>query len=108
LPNFLPLILQLQTIIDYLCELTKSNDEQSREVGGMAIKSIIGELAPTSQLAAAIVGRVTPNVVEALQATTTDVAVRLELLDILAALLARHAHITLQYHASVCRICDFV
>ena len=67
----------------------------------MATKSIIGKLPTVGALAAQVVGRITPSIVDALKQPATDVAVRLELLDILAVLLARHAHLTVIQHAAV-------
>jgi cullin-associated NEDD8-dissociated protein 1 len=80
-----------------------SNNEQLRDVSSIALKTVIAELPPSTQsLTTNVTRRVTPKLTAAAgNASTTDVSVRLEVLDILGEIVLRYGNSLQSFHADV-------
>ncbi|KAF0288887.1 Cullin-associated NEDD8-dissociated protein 1 [Amphibalanus amphitrite] len=93
--------LQVETIVDTLCNNMVSDKEQLRDISSIALKTVINELPPGASLqATSVCRRIIVQLCRAIS-MTTDVSVQLEALDILADLLSRFGSLLVNYHANI-------
>uniref|UniRef100_A0A914VPW0 TATA-binding protein interacting (TIP20) domain-containing protein n=1 Tax=Plectus sambesii TaxID=2011161 RepID=A0A914VPW0_9BILA len=94
---------QVETIVDTLCANMTSDHEQLRDVSSIALKTVISELPAASQpLTLNVTRRVTPKLTAAVgDSSSTDVSVRLEVLDILSDILLRYGGMLAAFHQSI-------
>ena len=92
---------QVETIVETLCGNMLSDKEQLRDISSIGLKTVIGELAPSSTtLAASICKKITGRLTSAIS-KQEDVPVQLEALDILSDLLSRFGGLLISFHPTI-------
>ena len=80
---------QVESIVDHLCNNMVGDKEQLRDISSIGLKTVINELPLTTQSLAASVCKTMTGRLSAAIAQQEDVSVQLEALDILGDLLSR-------------------
>lgn len=92
--------IQVEMIVDSLCENMVSSKEQLRDISSIGLKTVISELPHMSTaLVPNICHRITGKLSAAI--ANKDIAVKLEALDILADLLSRFGDLLIQFHDTI-------
>ncbi|GIY90141.1 cullin-associated NEDD8-dissociated protein 1 [Caerostris darwini] len=92
---------QVETIVETLCNNMVSDKEQLRDISSIGLKTVIGELSPTStNLVSSICKKITGRLSNAI-AKQGDISVQLEALDILSDLLSRFGGLLISFHLSI-------
>ena len=81
--------IQVESIVDHLCNNMVGDKEQLRDISSIGLKTVINELPLTTQSLAASVCKTMTGRLSAAIAQQEDVSVQLEALDILGDLLSR-------------------
>ncbi|KAG9510927.1 Cullin-associated NEDD8-dissociated protein 1, partial [Fragariocoptes setiger] len=91
---------QVEVIISTLCTNLMSDNEQTRDISSMGLKTVISEIPITSSMVNIISRELNPKLLEAIT-NAKDVSVQLESLDILTDLLLRIGSQLESYHANI-------
>lgn len=92
--------IQVEAIVDSLCNNMVSSNEQLRDISSIGLKTVISELPHTpSTIAPNVCQRITGKLSVAIE--KEDVSVQLEALDILADLLSRFGDLLIPFHETI-------
>ncbi|PPQ69227.1 hypothetical protein CVT25_006944 [Psilocybe cyanescens] len=90
---------QMELVVDKLIEFSGGNDEELRDISGLALKTITAELPPDGKIAATACAKLTPKLLGQIQNPTTPPEALVETLSILSILISRFPnHISTATH----------
>ncbi|KAJ6614944.1 armadillo-type protein [Mycena sp. CBHHK59/15] len=86
---------QMETVVDKLIEFSGGQDEELRDISGLALKTITAELPPDGKIAATACAKLTPKLLGQISNPTTPPEALVETLAILSILISRFpAHLS--------------
>ncbi|KAF5376967.1 hypothetical protein D9615_007234 [Tricholomella constricta] len=80
---------QMETVVDKLIDYSGGQDEELRDISGLALKTITAELPPDGKVAATACGKLTPKLLGQIQNPRTPPEALVETLSILSILISR-------------------
>ncbi|KAK7001853.1 Cullin-associated nedd8-dissociated protein 1 [Favolaschia claudopus] len=86
---------QMETVVDKLIDFSGGQDEELRDISGLALKTITAELPPDGKIAATACSKLTPKLLGQISNPTTPPEALVETLAILTILISRFpAHLS--------------
>ncbi|KAJ7646186.1 armadillo-type protein [Mycena rosella] len=86
---------QMETVVDKLIDFSGGQDEELRDISGLALKTITAELPPDGKIAATACAKLTPKLLGQISNPTTPPEALVETLAILSILISRFpAHLS--------------
>ncbi|KAG6856601.1 hypothetical protein H0H87_002693 [Tephrocybe sp. NHM501043] len=80
---------QMETVVDKLIDFSGGQDEELRDISGLALKTITAELPPDGKVAVTACAKLTPKLLEQIQKPKTPPEALVETLSILSILISR-------------------
>ncbi|KAG6910631.1 hypothetical protein DXG01_009140 [Tephrocybe rancida] len=80
---------QMETVVDRLIDFSGGQDEELRDISGLALKTITAELPPDGKVAATACAKLTPKLLGQIQNPKTPPEALVETLSILSILISR-------------------
>ncbi|GLB36748.1 putative TATA-binding protein interacting (TIP20) [Lyophyllum shimeji] len=80
---------QMETVVDKLIDFSGGQDEELRDISGLALKTITAELPPDGKVAATACAKLTPKLLGQIQNPKTPPEALVETLSILSILISR-------------------